>query len=74
MSTPALAALVRGGDAQTAAVPITDLVFMARDISNAYLVTTAAGDLMVNTGFMDNAARISRCWHRPAPGGWPLSS
>jgi glyoxylase-like metal-dependent hydrolase (beta-lactamase superfamily II) len=59
MSTqqPALASLVRGGDAQTEAVAITDFIFMARDISNAYLVTTGAGDLMVNTGFMDNADR-----------------
>ena len=30
---------------------------MAKDISNAYLVTTGAGDVMVNTGFMDNAQR-----------------
>ncbi|QIG81953.1 MBL fold metallo-hydrolase [Sphingosinithalassobacter tenebrarum] len=30
---------------------------MAKDISNAYLVTTGDGDLMVNTGFMDNADR-----------------
>jgi glyoxylase-like metal-dependent hydrolase (beta-lactamase superfamily II) len=59
MSTqqPALAALVRGGDAQTEAVAITDFIFMARDISNAYLVTTGAGDLMINTGFMDHAER-----------------
>jgi alkyl sulfatase BDS1-like metallo-beta-lactamase superfamily hydrolase len=54
---PALAGLVRGGDTQTEAVAITDFVFMARDISNAYLVTTGEGDLMVNTGFMDNADR-----------------
>ena len=54
---PALAGLVRAGDAQTEAVAITPFVFMARDISNAYLVTTADGDLMVNTGFMDNADR-----------------
>ena len=60
---PALAGLVRSGDAQTEAVPIsvggsaTDFVFMARDISNAYLVTTPDGDVMINTGFMDNAER-----------------
>jgi alkyl sulfatase BDS1-like metallo-beta-lactamase superfamily hydrolase len=54
---PALASLVRGGDAQTEAVAITDFVFMVRDISNAYLVTTDEGDVMVNTGFMDNADR-----------------
>jgi glyoxylase-like metal-dependent hydrolase (beta-lactamase superfamily II) len=54
---PALAGLVRQGDVQTEALAITPFIFMARDISNAYLVTTADGDLMVNTGFMDNADR-----------------
>ncbi|HET8883333.1 MAG TPA: MBL fold metallo-hydrolase, partial [Solimonas sp.] len=62
MSTPSgdkplLADLVRAGDAQREAVAITDFVFMAKDISNAYLITTADGDVMVNTGFMDNAER-----------------
>jgi alkyl sulfatase BDS1-like metallo-beta-lactamase superfamily hydrolase len=52
---PPLAALARAGDSQTEAVAITPFIFMARDISNAYLVTTADGDLMVNTGFMDDA-------------------
>lgn len=54
---PPLADLVRAGDQQKQAEPITDFVFMAKDISNAYLVTTPAGDVMVNTGFMDNAER-----------------
>ena len=54
---PALAALVREGDAQAAAVAITPFIFMAKDISNAYLVTTADGDVLINTGFMDNAER-----------------
>jgi alkyl sulfatase BDS1-like metallo-beta-lactamase superfamily hydrolase len=52
---PPLAALTRAGDAQTEAVAITDFIFMARDISNAHLVTTADGDVMVNTGFFDDA-------------------
>lgn len=52
---PPLATLVRAGDAQTEAVAITPFVFMARDISNAYLVTTGDGDVMVNTGFFDDA-------------------
>lgn len=56
-TNPPLAGLVRAGDAQAEAVAITDFVFMARDISNAYLVTTGDGDVMVNTGFPDNAAR-----------------
>src|SRR5579862_114349 len=52
-----LASLVQSGDQQKEAETITDFVFMAKDISNAYLVTTSAGDVMVNTGFMDNAER-----------------
>ena len=42
---------------------------MAKDISNAYLVTTAAGDVMVNTGFMDNAQRTKSLLapHRTGP-------
>ena len=61
-SGPALASLVRQGDAQTEAVAITPFIFMARDISNAYLATpkagSADGDLMVSAGFMDNADPI----------------
>lgn len=59
-SKPLLASLVRSGDQQTEAEPITEFIFMAKDISNAYLVTTAAGDVLVNTGFMDNAERTKR--------------
>lgn len=54
---PLLAALVQAGEGQTDAVPVNDFIFMVKDISNAYLVNTADGDLLVNTGFMDNAAR-----------------
>ena len=57
---PMLASLVQAGAQQTQAEPITDYIFMAKDISNAYLVTTRAGDVMVNTGFMDNAQRTQR--------------
>lgn len=53
--SPPLATLARAGDAQTEAVAITPFIFMARDISNAHLVTTADGDVMINTGFMDDA-------------------
>ena len=52
---PPLAALTRAGDAQTEAVAITPFIFMARDISNAHLVATSDGDVMVNTGFFDDA-------------------
>lgn len=54
---PALASLVRSGDAQTAAIPVTDFIHQVNDISNLYLINTADGDVMVNTGFMDNAER-----------------
>lgn len=54
-NNPMLASLVRAGDEQKEAVKITDFIFMAKDISNAYLVNTADGDIMVNTGFMDSA-------------------
>jgi alkyl sulfatase BDS1-like metallo-beta-lactamase superfamily hydrolase len=54
---PALASLVRAGDAQTQAIAITDFIFQVNDVSNLYLINTADGDVMVNTGFMDNAAR-----------------
>jgi glyoxylase-like metal-dependent hydrolase (beta-lactamase superfamily II) len=54
---PALAGLVRAGDAQTAAIPITPFIWQVNDVSNLYLVNTADGDVMVNTGFMDNTER-----------------
>ena len=54
---PPLASLVLAGEKQTAAEPITDFIFMAHDVSNAYLVTTSDGDLMINTGFPRSAER-----------------
>jgi glyoxylase-like metal-dependent hydrolase (beta-lactamase superfamily II) len=44
-------ALLRAGRQQAGAEAINDFIFMAKDVSNAYLVTTPEGDLMVNTGF-----------------------
>jgi glyoxylase-like metal-dependent hydrolase (beta-lactamase superfamily II) len=68
-NTPALADLVRAGDSQTEAVAITDTIFMVKDISNAYLVTTGDGDLMVNTGFIGNGERNKGLFapHRTGP-------
>jgi alkyl sulfatase BDS1-like metallo-beta-lactamase superfamily hydrolase len=51
---PPLARLTRAGDSQTAAIDVTPFIWQANDISNAYLVNTTDGDLMVNTGFMDD--------------------
>ena len=41
MNEPKLSALVTAGEGQTEAVAINDFIFMVKDISNAYLVTTA---------------------------------
>jgi glyoxylase-like metal-dependent hydrolase (beta-lactamase superfamily II) len=54
---PPLASLVNAGEAQTEAVAVGDFIFMAKDVSNAYLVTTADGDLLINTGTTHGAAR-----------------
>lgn len=54
---PMLASLVQAGEQQNEAVAITDFVHMANDISNAYLVNTADGDVMVNTGFVTSTER-----------------
>jgi glyoxylase-like metal-dependent hydrolase (beta-lactamase superfamily II) len=66
---PPLADLVRAGDAQTEAVAITDFVFMAKDISNSYLVTTSDGDVVINTGMPDGAERSVALFkpHRTGP-------
>jgi alkyl sulfatase BDS1-like metallo-beta-lactamase superfamily hydrolase len=52
-----LGALVMAGEGQSAATQITDSIFMVKDISNAYLVTTADGDVMINTGFLGNGEK-----------------
>lgn len=66
---PPLAALVLAGENQTEAEAITDFIFMAHDVSNAYLVTTADGDLMVNTGFPRSVERNKALFapHRTGP-------
>jgi glyoxylase-like metal-dependent hydrolase (beta-lactamase superfamily II) len=66
---PHLANLVLAGEQQAEAEPITDFIFMAKDISNAYLVTTADGDVLVNTGFPTSAERNKALFapHRTGP-------
>lgn len=56
-NTPQLASLIMAGDKQTEAEKITDDIFMVKDVSNAYLLTTHDGDLLVNTGFLGNGER-----------------
>ena len=64
-----LGTLVMAGQGQTEAEAITDTIFMVKDISNAYLVTTADGDLMVNAGFIGNGERNKALFapHRTGP-------
>ena len=66
---PPLADLVRAGEGEPRAIAVTDFVFMAQDLSNAYLVTTADGDVMVNTGFTASADRnrAALAPHRTGP-------
>lgn len=54
---PPLAGLVLAGEQQAKAEEITPFIFMAKDISNAYLVTTSDGDVLVNAGFPTSAER-----------------
>ena len=64
-----LGAIVTAGAGQAEAERITDTIFMVKDISNAYLVTTGDGDLMVNTGFVGNDRRNKALFdpHRTGP-------
>jgi alkyl sulfatase BDS1-like metallo-beta-lactamase superfamily hydrolase len=64
-----LGALVTAGAGQSEAETITDTIFMVKDISNAYLVTTADGDLLINTGFIGNGQRNKNLFapHRTGP-------
>ncbi|MEO6717626.1 MAG: MBL fold metallo-hydrolase [Novosphingobium sp.] len=64
-----LADLVRAGDKQTEAEAITPFIFMAHDVSNAYLVNTSDGDVVINTGMPDGAERSVKLFkaHRTGP-------
>ncbi|MDB5447325.1 MAG: fold metallo-hydrolase [Phenylobacterium sp.] len=52
-----LASLVNAGEAQREAIPVTDFIFMSQDVSNAYLVTTPDGDVLVNSGTVAGGPR-----------------
>jgi glyoxylase-like metal-dependent hydrolase (beta-lactamase superfamily II) len=62
-------ALVTAGEGQQQAERIADGIWMVKDITNAYLVTTGDGDLMVNAGFIGNDERNKRLLapHRTGP-------
>lgn len=53
--SPTLASVIRQGDQQNKAVAINEFIFMVNDISNAYLLTSDDGDVLINTGFMDQS-------------------
>lgn len=54
---PALADLVLANRNQTEAERVTDFIWMVHDSSNAYLVNTDQGDVLINTGFSPNAEK-----------------
>jgi hypothetical protein len=45
-----LAALVKQGEGNQDAVDLGDGIFMSKNIANSYLITTAEGDVLINTG------------------------
>lgn len=51
------AQLVRSGHQQTAAIDRGDGIWESRGVGNSYLVTTAAGDVLVNAGTLADARR-----------------
>jgi alkyl sulfatase BDS1-like metallo-beta-lactamase superfamily hydrolase len=55
--TPLLAQIIRSGSSQTEATVITDFVYCAKDVSNAYVVNTADGHVMINAGFVPSVER-----------------
>ena len=66
---PKLAEFVRAGDAQTEAVEVTPFIFMARGVSNAHLVTTSDGDVIINAGMPEDGERAKKLFapHRTGP-------
>lgn len=66
---PPLANLVTAGQAQTEAIAITPYIFMAHGVSNAYLVTTSDGDVLVNAGMPEDGKRAAGLFkpHRTGP-------
>jgi len=68
-SKPHLGNLVMAGVGQNAAERISDAIWMVKDISNAYLVTSEEGDVLVNTGFLGNGEKTGALFapHRKGP-------
>lgn len=58
MKQPLNALIIHEGDAAQDAVAINDHIFMARAVSNSYLVTTSGGDVLINTGMPHQGEEI----------------
>ncbi|MCV7035502.1 MBL fold metallo-hydrolase [Mycobacterium heckeshornense] len=63
-----LDSLVKQGEGDQDAVDVGDGIFMSRNIANSYLVTTADGDVLINTGTDFEAARIKARFDRVSSG------
>lgn len=57
---PPLAGLVLAGVNQAEAERISDFIHMVKDVSNAYLVKTGDGDVLINAGSATGAERNAR--------------
>lgn len=57
---PLNAQIVNAGGGRQEAVDLGNGIFMSRDVSNLYRVTTPDGDVLVNTGIIFNAAENVR--------------
>ena len=66
--SPSLDELVKQGEGDQDAVDLGDGIFMSRNIANSYLVTTADGDVMINTGTDFEAPAIKARFSRVSPG------
>ena len=63
-----LDALIKQGEAEQDAVDVGDGIFMSKNIANSYLVTTAEGDVLINTGTDFEAPAIKARFARVSNG------
>jgi len=65
---PSLDELVKQGEGRQDAVDMGDGIFMSKNIANSYLVTTAEGDVLINTGTDFEAEEIKARFGRASTG------